>query len=148
MTVEEDGAPSFENWDWADRQAEEFEASGGTRAGTIRGVPIVVVSCIGARSGRRRHVALMRVEHGGEYALVASKGGNARNPGWYHSIVKNPEVFLRDGAVRKAYRAREVAGAERELWWERAVRVWPDYADYARSTERTIPVFVLTPSEG
>jgi len=87
----------------------------------------------------------MRVEHAGEYAVVASLGGAAKHPVWYFNLVKNPHVELQDGAVKRDYLAREVTDAEKALWWERAVATWPDYAGYQRRTEREIPVFVLTP---
>ncbi|WP_129337890.1 nitroreductase family deazaflavin-dependent oxidoreductase [Cellulomonas endophytica] len=133
--------------DWARQQAETFEATDGREANELRGVPIIVLTSVGARSGRLRKTPLMRVEHGGEYAVVASKGGAPEHPTWYHNLVADPHVELQDGAVRKDYDAREVGGAEREAWWERAVAVWPDYAEYQRKTDRQIPVFVLTPRD-
>ena len=117
-------------------------------AATLRGVPIIVLTTKGARTGKLRKTPLMRVEHDGEYAVVASLGGAPRHPLWYHNIVAHPRVELQDGAVKREYLAREVDGPERELWWERAVAVWPDYADYQRRTERRIPVFVLGPVDG
>ncbi len=133
--------------DWATRQVIAFEASGGREANTLRGVPIVVVTSVGARSGKLRKFPVMRVEHDGEYAVVASKGGAETNPTWYHNLVKNPRVELQDGAERRDYVARLVEGEERDTWWERAVAVWPDYAEYQKKTDRVIPVFVLTPVE-
>lgn len=134
--------------DWARKQVEEFEASDGRDANTLRGVPIVVVTMVGAKSGKLRKNPVMRVEHDGEYAVVASKGGADTHPSWYHNIVTNPTVELQDGPVRRDYVAHLAEGSERDAWWERAVAVWPDYAGYQRKTERVIPVFVLVPVEG
>lgn len=133
--------------DWAREQAERYEASDGAEAGTLRGVPIIVLTSIGARSGKLRKTALMRVEHNGEYAVVASKGGAPEHPVWYHNLVAHPQVELQDGATKKDYTARVATGEERAVWWERSVAVWPDYAEYQRKTDRQIPVFVLTPLE-
>ena len=127
------------------RQAEQYQASGGAEANTLFGRPIVVVTMIGAKSGKLRKVPLMRVEHDGEYAIVASVGGEPRNPLWYHNLKKNPHVELQDGSVKKDYIAREVAGEEKAIWWERSVAAYPPYADYQAKTEREIPLFVLTP---
>lgn len=131
--------------DHARTQAEEYEASGGTRAGTLRGVPIIVLTTVGARSGKLRKTPLMRVEHDGEYAVIASLGGAPQHPLWYHNVVAHPRVELQDGPAKREYAAREVDGDEREQWWQRACEVWPDYADYQRRTDRRIPVLVLTP---
>lgn len=128
-------------------QVEEFESSGGTRSNTMRGVPIIVLWTLGARSGTLRKTPLMRVEHEGTYAVVASLAGGPQHPVWYHNVVAHPQVELQDGAVRRDYVAREVSGQEKALWWERAVAVWPDYADYQTRTDREIPVFVLDPIE-
>ena len=127
------------------RQVELFEKSNGTEGTTLRGMPVIVLTTVGAKSGRLRKNALMRVEHGGEYAAVASLGGSRNHPVWYHNVVANPHVELQDGATRRDYTAREVTGAEKALWWERAVAAYPDYAAYQRRTEREIPLFVLTP---
>ncbi|MFC8190200.1 nitroreductase family deazaflavin-dependent oxidoreductase [Cellulomonas sp. NPDC057328] len=126
-------------------QAERYEASGGTEAATLEGRPIIVLTTVGATSGKLRKTPLMRVEHDGEYAVVASKGGAPEHPTWFHNIVAHPRVELQDGAVRKDYEARLVTGDERAAWWERAVATWPAYEDYTRRTDREIPVFVLTP---
>ncbi|SHM99309.1 deazaflavin-dependent oxidoreductase, nitroreductase family [Cryptosporangium aurantiacum] len=131
--------------DWARKQAETFEASNGAEANELRGVPIILVTSVGAKSGKLRKTPLMRVEHEGQYAVVASKGGAPEHPVWYYNLVKNPHVELQDGAVRKDYEAREATGEERAVWWERSVAVWPDYAEYQKKTDRQIPVFVLTP---
>lgn len=133
--------------EWARTQAERFEASAGAEANTLRGRPIILLTSVGARSGKLRKTPLMRVEHDGEYAVVASKGGAPEHPVWYYNLVANPHVELQDGAVKKDYRAREVTGDERAAWWARAVEAWPPYADYQTKTDREIPVFVLTPFE-
>lgn len=131
--------------DWAREQAEKYEESGGTEATTLRGVPVVLLTTRGAKSGKLRKTPLMRVEHAGEYAVVASLGGAPKHPVWYWNITADPHVELRDGTETKDYTAREVTGEEKAVWWERAVAVWPDYADYQKKTDREIPVFVLTP---
>ncbi len=131
--------------DWARAQAEQFEASGGTQHDTLRGMAIVVVTSVGAKSGKLRKTPLMRVEHNGEYAAVASLGGAPKHPVWYYNLKQNPHVELQDGTVKRDYVAREVTGEEKALWWERAVAAYPDYADYQEKTTREIPVFVLTP---
>ena len=128
------------------RQVELFERSNGAEGNTLRGMPVIVLTTVGAKSGKLRKNALMRVEHDGEYAVVASLGGSPHHPVWYYNVVANPHVELQDGATRRDYTAREVTGAEKALWWERAVAAYPDYAAYQRRTERQIPVFVLTPT--
>lgn len=134
--------------EWARTQAEKYEESDGREANTLRGVPIIVLTSVGARSGKLRKTALMRVEHDGEYAVVASKGGAPEHPTWYHNLVSHPHVELQDGAVKRDYEATELSGPERDVWWERAVAVWPDYAQYQTKTDRLIPVFKLTPTDG
>ena len=131
--------------DWAREQAEKFEASGGTEAADLQGRPIILLTSIGAKTGKLRKTPLMRVEHNGEYAVVASRGGAPTHPVWYWNLVKNPHVELQDGNVKRDYTAREVAGDERAVWWDRAVEAWPPYAEYQTKTDRVIPVFVLTP---
>lgn len=131
---------------WWQRQAEAFEVSNGAEANTLRGVPIVLVTMTGARTGATRKVPVMRVEHGGSYAVVASKGGAPKNPAWARNLVVHPRVRLQDGSTTRDYVAHEASGAERDTWWERAVEVWPDYANYQTRTERVIPVFVLDPA--
>lgn len=131
--------------DWARKQAELFESTNGDQGGDMRGMPIVLVTSVGAKSGKLRKTPLMRVEHGGEYAAVASLGGAPQNPVWYHNLVKNPLVEVQDGSHHGDYTAREVFGDEKAIWWERSVAAFPDYADYQKKTERQIPVFVLTP---
>jgi deazaflavin-dependent oxidoreductase (nitroreductase family) len=131
--------------EWARKQAERYEASGGTEAADLRGRPIIVLTSVGARTGKLRKTALMRVEHEGRYAVVASRGGAPRHPVWYYNLKANPHVELQDGAVKRDYLAREVAGAEKAEWWARAVETWPAYDDYQAKTTREIPVFVLEP---
>ncbi|MEV6673356.1 nitroreductase family deazaflavin-dependent oxidoreductase [Streptomyces sp. NPDC051162] len=132
----------------AREQVELYESSGGTQGTTMRGMPVVVLTTRGAKSGKIRKTPLMRVEHGGSYAVIASLGGAPKHPVWYHNIVADPRVELQDGPTRQDMTAREVTGEEKDRWWERAVAAYPDYADYQRKTEREIPVFVLeaTPS--
>jgi F420H(2)-dependent quinone reductase len=132
--------------EWVRTQVEEIESSGGTRGTVLRGVPVVVITSVGASSGKLRKNPVMRVEHDGVYAAVASKGGTPENPSWYRNLVEHPLVELQDGASRGDYTAREASGEERELWWKRAVEVWPDYASYQEKTDRLIPVFVLEPA--
>lgn len=134
-------------FDWAREQAETYENSGGTESTTMRGMPIIVLTSRGAKTGKLRKTPLMRVEHDGEYAIVASLGGAPEHPVWYYNVVAEPHVELRDGTVNKDYTAREVFGDERELWFQRAVAAYPDYADYQKKTDRQIPVFVLSPRE-
>lgn len=132
--------------EWARVQAEKFEASAGAEANDLKGRPIVVVTNRGAKTGKLRKTPVMRVEHDGEYAVIASKGGAPTHPTWYWNLKKHPHVELQDGAVKRDYDARELeAGAERDAWWARAVETWPAYADYEKKTDRLIPVFVLTP---
>ncbi len=131
--------------DWARENAEQYMASGGTEGTELKGKPVILLTTIGAKTGKLRKTPLMRVEHGGEYAVVASLGGAPKHPVWYHNVKKNPTVELQDGTATGDFEAREVFGAEKAAWWRRAVAVWPDYADYQQKTDREIPVFVLTP---
>ncbi|MCD9195010.1 nitroreductase family deazaflavin-dependent oxidoreductase [Streptomyces albireticuli] len=131
---------------WVRDQVELFEGSGGTEGTTLRGMPVVILTTLGAKSGKIRKTPLMRVEHDGAYAVVASQGGAPTHPVWYHNLVADPRAELQDGPVRRDVTAREVGGAEKALWWERAVAAYPDYADYQAKTEREIPVFVLEPA--
>ena len=130
------------------KQVAAYEKSGGTKGNTMIGKPVVILTMIGARSGKIRKTPVMRVEHGGRYAVVASLGGAAKNPDWYHNLVANPIVELQDGATPQTMQAREVTGDEKAVWWERAVEAFPNYAGYQKKTERQIPVFVLEPSAG
>ena len=131
--------------DWARENAEIYMSSGGKEGTELKGKPVILLTTIGAKTGKIRKTPLMRVEHAGEYAVVASLGGAPKHPVWYHNIKAHPRVELQDGTVTREYEAREVFGDEKAIWWERAVAAWPDYADYQRKTDRQIPVFVLTP---
>jgi F420H(2)-dependent quinone reductase len=128
---------------WVRHQVESYEGSGGTEGTTLRGMPVVIVTSRGAKSGKLRKTPLMRVEHDGHYALVASKGGSPTHPVWYFNLVADPHVELQDGPVKSDMVARQVTEEERALWWDRAVAAYPDYAEYQTKTERQIPVFVL-----
>lgn len=133
---------------WVRDQIDTYEGSGGTEANTLRdtGIPVIVVTMRGASSGKVRKIALMRVEHEGEYALVASMGGAPTNPAWYRNLVANPtEVAVQDGPEPFRVTVREVDGDERAAWWERAAAVFPTYLDYQAKTERTIPVLIASP---
>jgi deazaflavin-dependent oxidoreductase (nitroreductase family) len=130
---------------WVRDQAERYEGSGGTKGTTMQGMPVVLLTTRGAKSGKLRKTPLMRVEHEGRYAAVASLGGAPKHPVWYHNVKAEPHVELQDGPVKRDMRAREVTGAEKAEWWERAVAAYPPYADYQKKTDRVIPVFVLEP---
>ena len=143
MPLKGEYAPSTS--DWAREQAELYERSGGIKGTTLNGLPVVVVTSVGAKTGKLRKTPLMRVEHEGEYAVVASRGGAPQHPVWYYNLVANPHVELQDGPVKRDYLAHEVTGEEKAQWWERAVAAYPPYADYQAKTTREIPVFVLTP---
>jgi F420H(2)-dependent quinone reductase len=130
---------------WVREQVEDYEASGGTRANTLRdtGLPVIIVTTRGNKSGRLRKTPLMRVEHDGEYALVASKGGHPKHPEWFFNLRADPDaVTIQDGPEPFDARVREVTGDERAQWWERAVAAFPPYAEYQEKTDREIPVFV------
>ncbi|MBJ7291637.1 nitroreductase family deazaflavin-dependent oxidoreductase [Williamsia sp.] len=144
MPLEGEYAPSTS--DWAREQAEKIEQSGGTEGTDMQGMPVVVLTTIGNKSGKLRKTPLMRVEHDGHYAVVASLGGAPKHPVWYFNIAANPRVELRDGTDVHDYVAREVFGGEKQTWWDRAVEAYPPYADYQEKTDREIPVFVLEPA--
>ncbi|WP_046531009.1 MULTISPECIES: nitroreductase family deazaflavin-dependent oxidoreductase [Cellulomonas] len=144
MPLSGEYAPSTS--EFAREQVELIESSGGTRGTTLNGRPVVVLWTLGATSGKIRKTPLMRVEHDGEYAVVASMGGAPTHPVWYRNLLAHPLVELQDGPVRRDYVAREVTGAERDTWWARATAVWPDYDTYTTRTDRQIPVVVLTPA--
>jgi deazaflavin-dependent oxidoreductase (nitroreductase family) len=135
--------PSSANY--ARKAAEAYEASNGTKSHSLRGRPIIVLTSVGAKTGKLRKTALMRVEHDGIYAVVASLGGSVEHPVWYHNLKANPHVELQDLADKRDYLAREVFDDEKATWWDRAVETWPDYAKYQTKTARPIPVFVLEP---
>jgi F420H(2)-dependent quinone reductase len=141
MPLEGKYAPSTSGW--ARRQAEKYEATNGAKANDLQGRPVIILTTVGAKTGMLRKTALMRVEHDGVYAVVASLGGAPKHPVWYWNIVANPHVELQDLAEKHDYLAREVHGDEKAVWWERAVATWPDYAKYQKRTSREIPVFVL-----
>ncbi len=132
---------------WVREQVELYESSGGTQGTTLwdTGLPVVIVTTRGAKSGKIRKIPLMRVEREGQYAAVASKGGFPRHPLWYFNVKSDPHVELQDGAVRQDMTAREITGDEKAEWWERAVAAYPPYAEYQEKTDRVIPVFVLEP---
>jgi deazaflavin-dependent oxidoreductase (nitroreductase family) len=142
MPLSGEYAPSTS--DWAREQAEQIEASGGTEGYELQGMRVIVLTSVGAKTGKLRKTALMRVEHDGEYAVVGSLGGAPKNPVWVYNLRKHPHVELQDGPEKHDYTAREVSGEERELWWERSVAAFPNYAGYQTKTSRLIPVFVLT----
>ncbi|MFD3924632.1 nitroreductase family deazaflavin-dependent oxidoreductase [Streptomyces sp. NPDC058614] len=134
---------------WVRDQVELYESSGGTKGTTLMntGLPVIILTTLGAKSGKIRKTPLMRVEHEGRYAAVASLGGAPKHPVWYYNVKSDPRLELQDGAERREFTAREVTGEEKSLWWERAVAAYPPYADYQKKTEREIPVFVLEPTD-
>ncbi len=144
MTVAGEYEPSPEQW--VRDQVELYERTGGAEGDTLRGRKVVVITTRGAKSGKVRKNPLMRVEHGGSYALVASKGGAPEHPTWYFNLVADPAIELQDGPTPQAMTVRLVTGEERAQWWERAVEAWPDYASYQTKTDREIPVFVASPT--
>jgi F420H(2)-dependent quinone reductase len=144
MAIEGEYVPS--QWDWVAKQIDQYESSGGTQGVTIQGAPVIVMTMRGRRSGNVRKAAVMRVEHDGTYAAVASKGGSPENPGWYHNLMAHPDITLQDGTESRPMRAREAEGDERAAWWARAVEVWPAYDGYQKRTQRPIPVVLLEPA--
>ena len=133
---------------WVRDQVDAYERSGGSEANTLldTGMPVVVITTVGNKSGKIRKIALMRVEHGGDYALIGSMGGAPTHPVWVHNLRANPEaVTIQDGTEPFDASVREVEGDERQAWWDRAVAAYPPYADYQQRTERRIPVFVASP---
>ncbi|MFJ1967891.1 nitroreductase family deazaflavin-dependent oxidoreductase [Streptomyces sp. NPDC087903] len=134
---------------WVREQVELYESSGGTKGTTLMdtGLPVILLTTLGAKSGKIRKTPLMRVEHDGRYAAVASLGGAPKHPVWYFNVLSDPRVELQDGPVKRDMRAREVTGAEKDEWWERAVAAFPNYAEYQTKTDREIPVFVLEPAD-
>ncbi|MFJ9863953.1 nitroreductase family deazaflavin-dependent oxidoreductase [Streptomyces sp. NPDC101165] len=135
---------------WVREQVELYESSGGTKGTTLMdtGMPVIILTTRGGRSRKIRKTPLMRVEHEGRYAAVASLGGAPKHPVWYFNVKADPHVELQDGAAKQDMRAREVTGAEKVEWWERAVAAYPPYADYQKKTSREIPVFVLEQFDG
>jgi F420H(2)-dependent quinone reductase len=147
MTIEGQYVPSTQ--EWVRDQVEAYERSGGREANTLRetGIPIIVVTMRGNKSGFVRKIALMRVEHDGSYALVASKGGRPTHPVWYYNLLADPDnVTIQDGDTPFKVTVREVFGEERAAWWDRGVAVFPSYADYQASTDRVIPVLIASPA--
>jgi F420H(2)-dependent quinone reductase len=130
---------------WVQGQTKKILETGTTEGIEVLGSPVVLLTLRGAKTGTLRYTPVMRVEYEGSYAVVASKGGAPNHPTWYYNIKAYPEFPLQDGTVTKDYAAREVEGAERAQWWERAVAAYPPYADYQKKTDRQIPVFVLDP---
>ena len=128
------------------KQVEQYEATNGEKGGDMRGRPVIVLTSVGAKTGKLRKTPLMRVEHDGTYAVVASLGGAPEHPVWYHNLKAHSLVELQDGATKRDYTAREVFDDEKTIWWGRAVDTWPDYAKYQTKTDRQIPVFVLEPA--
>ena len=133
--------------DFSREQVALYERTGGAEGADNQGRPVIVLTSVGAKSGKLRKTPLMRVEHDGQYAVVASLGGAPKHPVWYYNLTANPHVELQDGAVKKDYRAAEVHGEEYQVWLERAIATWPDYAEYQKKTTRKMPIFVLTPFE-
>lgn len=129
---------------WVAEQVAEYEASGGARANTLRdtGLPVIIVTMRGRKSGNVRKIALMRVEHEGSYALVASKGGHPAHPEWYLNICADPNIMIQDGPAPEDFVAHEATGDERDAWWERAVAAFPPYDEYRTKTDRLIPILV------
>ncbi|MFE9812630.1 nitroreductase family deazaflavin-dependent oxidoreductase [Streptomyces sp. NPDC005548] len=127
-------------------QVKLYESSGGTQATTLQDLPVVILTTLGAKSGKIRKTPVMRVEQSGSYAVIASMAGAPTHPVWYHNAVADPRVELQDGPARQDMLAREVAGDEKALWWARAVEAFPDYAEYQTKTDREIPVLVLDPA--
>ena len=145
MPLSGEYAPSTSGW--ARAQAEKIESTNGAKGTEMRGMPVIVLTTRGAKTGLLRKTALMRVEHEGRYAVVGSLGGAPKNPVWVYNVRAEPHVELQDGPDKHDYLAHETEGDERELWWERAVEAYPDYANYQKKTDRVIPVFVLTRTE-
>jgi deazaflavin-dependent oxidoreductase (nitroreductase family) len=143
-----DGEYEPSTMDWVRKQVEVYEGSGGTKGTTIVGRPVVVVTSRGAKSGKLRKNPVMRVEHDGCYAAVASLGGAPKHPVWYYNLLAEPLVEVQDGPVKSDFRARLVEGEEKAIWWKRAVAAYPEYEQYQRKTDRDIPVFVLEPVAG
>ena len=138
-------------WQWVADQVAEYEASGGTRANTLRdtGIPVIIVTMKGVKTGATRKIALMRVEHEGCYSLIASQGGAPTHPGWYHNLLADQSVTIQDGPEPSAFTVREISGEERSTWWERSAAVFAPFLEYetkAAEAGRVIPVFVAEPA--
>jgi deazaflavin-dependent oxidoreductase (nitroreductase family) len=144
MPLEGEYEPSTQQW--VRDQVELYESSGGTKGTDLRGMPVVVLTNRGAKSGKLRKTPLMRVEHEGRYAVIASQGGAPEHPAWHFNLLADPQVELQDGPAKRDYVAREVTGDERAEWWKRAVAAFPPYREYQFKTRRQIPVWVLDPA--
>jgi deazaflavin-dependent oxidoreductase (nitroreductase family) len=131
---------------WVRDQVEQIESSGGTKGVELRGMPVIVVTNRGAKSGKLRKTPLMRVEHQGTYAAVASQGGAPEHPNWFYNVLADPHVEVQDGPVKRDYVARQITGDEKREWWRRAVQAFPPYREYQMKTRREIPVFLLEPA--
>lgn len=144
MSISGDYEPS--TWEWVRQQVAEYEASNGERGNTLRdtGMPIIVMTTVGRKTGKVRKVPLMKVEHNGEYAIIASKGGAPKNPAWVANLLADPKVMIQDGPEPFDAVVRLVEGAERDEWWERSVAAYPPYAEYQAKTDRQIPVFIAS----
>jgi deazaflavin-dependent oxidoreductase (nitroreductase family) len=143
MALEGEYEPSTQQW--VRDQVDLYESSGGTQGTELRGMPVIVMTNRGVKSGKLRKTPLMRVEHDGRYAVVASQGGAPEHPSWYFNLLAEPQVELQDGPVKRGYRAREITGDEKREWWKRAVAAFPPYREYQAKTRRQIPVFLLEP---
>ncbi|MDT7573050.1 MAG: hypothetical protein QOE05_3224 [Actinomycetota bacterium] len=144
MPLEGEYEPSTQGW--VRDQVELIESSGGTQGTELRGMPVIVVTNRGVKSGKLRKTPLMRVEHEGSYAAVASQGGAPEHPSWYFNVLADPHVEVQDGPHKGDYIAREITGDEKREWWKRAVAAFPPYREYQMKTKREIPVFLLEPA--
>ena len=145
MTFDGEYGPS--TWEWVADQAEEYESSNGQRGNTLRdtGLPVIIMTTVGHSTGLVRKVPLMKVEHEGQYAIVASKGGAENHPGWYHNLMANSTVLIQDGPEPFETTVRLLSGSEREEWWERSVAAFAPYAEYKERADREIPLFITGP---
>lgn len=145
MTFDGEYGPS--TWEWVADQAEEYESSNGQRGNTLRdtGLPVIIMTTVGHSTGLVRKVPLMKVEHEGQYAIVASKGGAENHPGWYHNLMANSTVLIQDGPEPFETTVRLLSGSEREEWWERSVAAFSPYAEYKERADREIPLFITEP---
>ncbi len=145
MTFDGEYGPS--TWEWVADQAEEYESSNGQRGNTLRdtGLPVIIMTTVGHSTGLVRKVPLMKVEHEGQYAIVASKGGAENHPGWYHNLMANSTVLIQDGPEPFETTVRLLSGSEREEWWERSVAALAPYAEYKERADREIPLFITEP---
>ena len=145
MPLDGEYEPSTQKW--VRDQVELMESSGGIDGTELRGMPVILMINRGAKSGKLRKTPLMRVEHDGVYAVVASQGGADEHPAWYFNLQADPHVELQDGPVKRDYLAREITGEEKKEWWKRAVAAFPPYREYQFKTRREIPVLLLEATE-